>query len=153
MSKTLKIYTDGGSRGNPGMAGVGIYVTDEANKVVYKQASYLGIKTNNESEYEGFLLSAKWLINEFLTKETIEVEGDIKKTFKPKKIEWYLDSKLVVEQLNKNWKIKEPRLRLLAQQCWEQLSALPHPFTIQHVLRNKNGEADALANLAMDSVK
>lgn len=143
MQKILKIHTDGGSRGNPGIAGVGIFVTDQAGQVLYEQATFLGEKTNNESEYTGFLLSAQWLVNTFLPEE--------KKSFQPDKIEWYLDSKLVVEQLNKRWKIKEDRLLELAQQCWKALEALPYPFEITHVPRAKNAEADKLANQAMDA--
>ena len=150
MSKTLKIYTDGGARGNPGIAGIGIYVTDEIGELVYEQATFLGKKTNNEAEYMGFLLSAKWLVNEFLVKNEVGEGGDTTSTFKPTQIKWFLDSKLVVEQLNKRWKIKEPRLKLLAEECWQFLDELPHPFTINHIPREKNAEADALANQAMD---
>lgn len=153
MSKVLNIYTDGGSRGNPGIAGVGIYVTDENGEPLYSQAKFLGVKTNNESEYMGFLLSAEWLKNEFLEKKEILWNQKKSSTFPPQKIEWYLDSKLVVEQLNKRWKIKEARLLELAKKCWNILDTLPHPIEIQHIPRAQNAHADALANEAMDSGK
>lgn len=139
MNKTnLIIYTDGGSRGNPGIAGAGIYVVNQDNEVVLEKPEFLGKKTNNEAEYLAFQKSAEWLVDF------------------PKKLEkvlWKLDSKLVVEQLNKRWKIKEPRLHKLAEQCWILLESIPYPIEIIHIPRAQNKQADLLANIAMDSVK
>lgn len=137
MNQKLKIFTDGGSRGNPGKAGVGIHVVGLDNKIVYQQSTFLGRKTNNEAEYLGFLLSLKWL-------ETYL------KTTKVDSIEWFLDSKLVVEQISHRWKIKEGRLLQLAGQCWQQLQTLTCSHTINHISREKNAQADQLANQAMD---
>lgn len=135
---TFFIFTDGGSRGNPGPAAVGVFVSDEAGTVVYEQASYLGISTNNEAEYEAFLASLKWL--QALTPDR-----------RPNKVIWQLDSKLVVEQLNRNWKIKEDRLRQKAQNCWQLLEMLAIPYSIVHVVREKNKDADRLVNQALDA--
>lgn len=135
---TLFIFTDGGSRGNPGPAGIGVFVTNQANEVVYELGSYLGVSTNNEAEYEAILASLTWLVAQ-------------KNTLQPERIVWQLDSKLVVEQLNRNWKIKEERLRQKAEKCWLLLDSLKTPYTISHVLREKNQEADRLVNQALDA--
>lgn len=136
---SLKIYTDGGSRGNPGIAGGGIYITLD-NKAVLKQSLCLGKKTNNEAEYLSFLAALLWL------KKQNKKFGTEKFT----DVEMFLDSKLVVEQINKQWKIKEPRLAKLAQKCWEIMDKLPYSFKISHVRRELNKHADELANVAMD---
>ena len=131
-----KIFTDGGSRSNPGAAALGVWIVDETNQPVYSLGEYLGIKTNNEAEYEAFIRSAEWVVQQ---------------TNPPHSLEWYLDSQLVVQQLNKNWKIKEPRLQELAKQAWHQLSSLKIPVKISYVPREQNQEADALVNQALDS--
>lgn len=133
----LKIYTDGGSRGNPGIAGGGVVVENQ-EKVVFEKSVFFGQKTNNEAEYLAFLTALEWLVDFSVSNQIV-------------KVDFFLDSKLVVEQINKNWKIKEDRLRKLANEAWTKLATLPYPIKITHVLRNKNTVADALANQAMDS--
>ncbi len=132
----LTIQTDGGSRGNPGPSGIGVIVTDETGKIHYQGSEYLGIKTNNEAEYLALLHSVRWLISANLTSVTA--------------VQYKLDSKLVVEQIQKHWKIKEARLQALAQECWALLQQLKFPVKFQHVLRAANAQADQLANQAMD---
>lgn len=133
----LKIFTDGGSRGNPGHAGGGIVVILD-NQEIFNASFYFGKKTNNESEYLSFLKSLEWLQN--------FIESN-----KVKQVSWFLDSKLVVEQINKNWKIKEERLLNLAVQCWGFLDNFNLEWQIKHIVRNKNQKADFLANMAMDA--
>ncbi len=136
---SLKIYTDGGARGNPGPAGIGVYVIDQQRQVVYMESKYIGRATNNESEYKAFLASLEWL-KTYLKSMTID------------KVEWFLDSKLVVEQIKRNWKVKEPRLLEFAQQAWAILSILDCEFKISHVKRELNKQADALVNEALDAI-
>ena len=133
---SLKIYTDGGSRGNPGIAGGGIYVLLN-EKPVFEQSICLGKKTNNEAEYMAFYASLLWL-NKFCKENEIE------------QVTWFLDSKLVVEQINKNWKIKKPHLAKLAIKCWKIMDEIPYSIQINHVKRELNKKADQLANVAMD---
>lgn len=135
----IQIFTDGGARGNPGEAACA-FVVENAGLVVDQGASALGVLTNNEAEYQGFLLSLRWLENAIAAPTHF------------KTISWKLDSKLVVEQLNHRWKIKEPRLQLLAQACWSHLANLNTPYTIQHVPREQNARADALLNQTLDSL-
>lgn len=134
----LTIFTDGGSRSNPGPAAIGVTVVDQNGEVVHELSQYLGIATNNEAEYDAFLASAQWLA-EFC--QTTSVSS----------VTWKLDSKLVVEQLSKNWKIKEDRLRQKAIAAWQVLDGLSFPYQIQHVLRHLNKRADELVNQALDA--
>ena len=62
MGKQIKVYTDGGSRGNPGIAGAGVYMEDELGREFYREAKYLGTKTNNEAEYSAFLMAIDHLL-------------------------------------------------------------------------------------------
>ncbi len=134
----LFINTDGGSRGNPGKSGIGITVVDENNQVVHEISQYLGLKTNNEAEYQAVIESLKWLTTSNLS---------------PTFVTWRLDSKLVVEQVNRQWKIKEARLQVLAGECWQLLSVLSSPRKFIYVPRAENARADELANKAMDRGK
>ena len=139
MDKTvLEIFTDGGSRGNPGSAACA-FVVVLGGATIDQGATALGTLTNNEAEYQGFLLSLDWL-KKYKQSQTVEA------------VSWKLDSKLVVEQLNHRWKIKEPRMRLLAQTCWSELTALELPHTISHVPREQNTRADALLNQTLDTL-
>ncbi len=139
MREKVIVFTDGGSRGNPGKAGAGVFVTNEAGEEIHKDYKFLGTKTNNEAEYLAMNLALKYL------KRTIAPLTEI--VFK-------LDSKLVVEQMNKNWQIKEDRLRALAEANWEILKVLPcSSCKITYVPRAENKMADLLANQAMDSAK
>lgn len=138
MSK-LKIFTDGGSRGNPGPAGIGVHVVDDKQAVAFQQSLYIGRATNNEAEYKAFLASLEWL-REYVKDTAVD------------RVEWFLDSKLVVEQIKKNWKIKEVRLQKLASQAHEILPSLECQYEISHVKREFNKDADGLVNKALDAI-
>lgn len=134
----LTIHTDGGARSNPGPAAIGIVVTDEQNNEIYTHAEFLGIATNNEAEYKAILHALSWLKNKATP-------------FAPSAVMCKLDSKLVVEQLNKVWKIKEDRLRVYALECWQLIEAIPYPINFTHIRREHNKIADALVNQALDA--
>lgn len=138
--KLLKIFIDGGARGNPGTAGVGIHIMDEGNFTIHDHSEYVGETTNNVAEYKGLLIALTWL-ESFLKENEIE------------KIEFFMDSKLVVEQINKNWKIKQDHLAKLAFQIWEKLNKIALPYRLNHIKREKNKVADLLANQAMNSAQ
>lgn len=131
----MYINTDGGSRGNPGPAGIGVAVFTEDNKEIHTINAFLGHKTNNEAEYQAVIESLKWLKKTDL--HLIEVC-------------WRLDSKLVVEQLSRRWKIKEFRLQELAQKCWMLLAEVKIKYSFNYIPRAENARADELANIAMD---
>lgn len=135
--ESLNIFTDGGSRGNPGPSAIGVWVEDQAGNPIHHLNQFLGVGTNNEAEYEGFLASITWL----LTYPTLSSLSHVT---------WKLDSMLVVEQLNRHWKIKEPRIQVKATRCWELLKTLTVPYSITYVPRAQNHQADALVNQALD---
>jgi ribonuclease HI len=127
------VHTDGAARGNPGPAAIGIVVEDESGHTVYESSRTLGIHTNNEAEYLAVLAALRYL-----------------KEIRAKAADFYLDSELVVNQLNGRYKVKEPRLQSLHGQATMLLNAVPS-HTIRHVPRADNARADALANEALDA--
>lgn len=128
------IHTDGGSRGNPGPSAIGVCVLHN-NTVTYEAAKYIGEATNNEAEYTALLSALTWLVE--------HQEGVTSVVFK-------LDSKLVVEQVQKRWKIKEPRLMEYAKECWRLLDMIACAYSITYIPRSENSAADALVNKALD---
>jgi ribonuclease HI len=136
----LFIFTDGGSRGNPGNAAIGGVVFDDNKSVLYEFSKFIGTATNNEAEYSALLEILEWLVD-----GTNKFASDIDEVI------IHLDSKLIVEQINKNWKIKEPRLREFALKCWIIIEKLPFSVRLTHVAREKNKEADLLVNQALDA--
>lgn len=131
--KTLRLFTDGASRGNPGPAGLGVVIEDENGMRLRGLHRWLGVTTNNEAEYRALIEGLKAV-----------------KEWKPDRLEVYLDSKLVVEQMNGAWKIKARELLPLNVEAKELLRQFPE-VRIAHVERSKNRGADHLANLAIDA--
>lgn len=127
------LYTDGGSRGNPGQAGCGgvLYKPDGITKV-YEFAEYLGVKTNNEAEYAGFIFGLKAALSIGVTH-----------------LEVRCDSKLVVCQVTDEWKVRQPHIVPLVQLAKSHMKGFDS-FTANHVRREQNSVADQLANQAMD---
>lgn len=128
----LKIYTDGGARNNPGPAGIGIVIYDEQNKILKTYKEYIGIATNNDAEYRA-LTKALTLAAE-ITKDELDI---------------YLDSELVVRQLNGIYKVKEPRMKAL----FDEVRVLSMGFKnikYTHIKRGLNKLADSLVNEAID---
>lgn len=130
------IYIDGAARGNPGPAGVGIYVTDGTNSII-KKGFYLGQKTNNQAEYLALAL-AVFLIKEECSKQNIDCPV----------LHFVSDSELLVKQMNKHYKVKNPILI----QIKAIIESLLHgsAYSFKHVLREKNVIADELANHGVD---
>ena len=131
MEKLL-LYTDGGSRLNPGPAATGFILKSEGGEVLKEGGRFLGTATNNEAEYQALLdgLGAA-------------------KEFNPKNLICFLDSSLVVNQLNGVFKIKEARLRSLVF----EVKTLERGFRLIrycYIPREKNKEADAIVNQILD---
>jgi ribonuclease HI len=136
MNKII-IYTDGGSRNNPGIAGAGVYVVDEKENELLTAKKYLGIKTNNWAEYEALILGLK-KVKELLGDKIKQVEVEVR-----------MDSELIVRQINGVYRVKEPSL--LEQ--FVKVGDLKKDFskiTFIHIPRAENKKADKLANEAMD---
>ena len=134
---TFKIYCDGGARGNPGPAATAFVVYDDAGNLQYKCGKFLGEKTNNEAEYEAVIEALSYL------RSLRGLSG----------VCFFLDSSLVVNQLNGVFKVKEARLRELLMKVRELESRLsPIQITYSHVPREQNAEADALVNATLDNL-
>lgn len=132
------IYTDGASRGNPGPASYGYTISDENKKLICEKGEYIGITTNNVAEYTAVLEAFKKLKKMFTGKEI--------------RVELYADSKLVAEQLSGRYKVKSLHLKPIIEKI--KILAMELGGAIYtHVPRDKNAEADRLANLALDSLK
>ena len=130
--KRCVAYIDGGSRGNPGVAGYGVHVQDEGGVTVASLSENLGIRTNNFAEYSALIGALRYaLANEY--------DG----------MRAYADSELMVRQINGVYKVKSPDLQPLFREAKALISKLKS-FSIDHVPREQNREADRLANLAMD---
>ncbi len=125
------IYTDGGARGNPGPAGIGIVVKDEEGSILEEYCEYIGETTNNQAEYKAVLKAFDFI-----------------DTHKPESVDFFLDSELVVNQLNGKYKIKNPDLAKLFVQIWNKKTGKKISFT--HVPREQNKQADSLVNKAID---
>jgi ribonuclease HI len=126
------VNVDGGSRGNPGPAAVAAVATDAAGEELAERAETIGRATNNVAEYRAVLLGIQ-LARE-LGADELELVGD---------------SKLIVEQVKGNWKIKQKHLRELRAEVVRALEAVPR-WSIRHVRRGENERADELLNEALD---
>jgi len=134
----LMVYTDGGSRGNPGPAAIGIVIKDAAGHLIKSYGEAIGGATNNEAEYRA-VISALQKIKALLGKEKI----------KKAVIEINLDSELVAKQLNAEYKIEEERLFPLFIKIWN-LKIDFGEIKFRHIPREKNKEADRLVNEVLD---
>jgi len=128
----LVAYIDGGARGNPGPSGYGVVIEDELGRPVAELSEFLGRQTNNYAEYSGLLAALNYTSRH---------------GFKALKV--ISDSELMVKQINGEYKVSSPVLKELHQRAMQLIDQLDH-FEIGHVLREKNREADRLANVAMD---
>jgi ribonuclease HI len=124
----LKAYIDGGSRGNPGDAGIGVYFPGTV-----RIAEYLGAGTNNFAEYCALLTALRFAV--FSRCEELEV---------------FADSELVVKQIKGEYQVKNEGIRVLYDSALRWITLIPR-FSISHLRRENNKEADRLANLAMDT--
>lgn len=127
------LYTDGAARGNPGPAGAGAYICTEDGEVVAEIAEYLGETTNNVAEYKGLIFGLRKLVE--LGAKDIEVRAD---------------SELMVKQLKGEYRVKHPNLIPLYREAKDLLKRIPS-FTIKHVRREMNPDADRLSNEAIDN--
>ena len=128
----LVAHSDGGARGNPGPAGYGVVIQDEAGRKVAHLSEYLGHQTNNFAEYQGLIAALEYAIK----------HG-------PKALKLISDSELLVRQIKGIYKVKNAVLQDLHGRAKELIAQLDW-FSIGHALREQNRDADRLANEAMD---
>ncbi len=141
---TVTIFTDGGSRGNPGPAAIGVVVypgvvsptaKEEPPIALYEHSATMGIATNNEAEYKAIQVAVEW------TAKQDHIETVLA----------YLDSKLVVEQVNGNWKVKQDHLRTFVEAIQNVMEKSGKTWNLKHIPREQNSHADALVNRALDA--
>ncbi len=138
LSKKIIVYTDGGSRGNPGPSALGMVLADEKGKTIKKYSQFLGEMTNNQAEYQAVIFALK-KIKALLGKDKIQhLEVEIRS-----------DSELMVSQLGGKFKIIEEGIQRLFILVWNlKIDYKKVDFVL--IPREENQEADALANQALD---
>ena len=132
MPDKVIIYTDGGSRGNPGPAASGVVIKNQNGETIKEFGEFLEDQTNNFAEYTAIIHAL----------EKAQKMG-------VKEVKLYTDSKLVAKQLNRDWRVKSKDIQSLFIQAWN----LIHKFDkvkISHVKRENNQEADAVVNKVLD---
>ena len=126
-----QLFCDGASRSNPGDASIGISILLDG-KEVHTISKKIGIATNNEAEYQALIDGLNYCVDNSI-----------------KEIQVFLDSNLVVEQVNKNFKVKAGNLKVLNSKVDDLIQAFNF-IEIKHVYREENKRADQLANMALD---
>jgi len=133
-SAAYRANIDGGSRGNPGPASYGVVIRDPRGQIIAKLKKYIGRTTNNVAEYYGLIAALDYAQQHAI--RALRIESD---------------SELLVRQMRGQYKVKSPELRPLFERASKMARAFD-VFKIDHVYREQNAEADALANEAMDEV-
>ena len=132
------IHADGGARGNPGPAGIGFVIKDSSGREIYQEGKYIGEATNNAAEYTAVIEALKYLVKDFKNRREVN------------EIKFFLDSLLVVNQLNGVYKIKNAKLRNLIIKVRQLEKEIGKNIYYLHVPRERNKEADALVNQSLD---
>ena len=134
MTGKISVYTDGGSRGNPGLSAIGIVFADDSGKVFMERKESIGIGTNNRAEYKALIKAMGLALKHNL-----------------KNIVFHTDSKLVCGQMAGGWKVKEPKLKILHASA-KELEREFDSVEYRHVPRENNfiKIADRLVNEALD---
>lgn len=130
--KVLITYTDGGARGNPGPAAYGVVVKDLDGNILVSEGVYIGKTTNNQAEYQGLVAAL-----------------EAAKKLGAAEVRCHLDSELIVKQMNRQYKVKDPGLQTQFMKAWNLMNGFKK-VTFTHVRREFNKEADAQVNLALD---
>jgi len=133
LMPNLILYTDGGSRGNPGPAAIGAIIQDESGRVLHKVARAIGRATNNQAEYRALILGLEEAAKLGVTQ-----------------LEVRMDSELIVKHLNGQYRVRDAGLQPLHKRASELLRKFPL-VTIKHIPREANKRADALVNEVLDA--
>jgi ribonuclease HI len=127
-------YTDGASRGNPGESGIGVILKSEDGEILFSGGGYIGSATNNIAEYSALICCLK-KAGEFNCSNLVV----------------HSDSELLVRQMNGKYRVKSPHLKIYFQEAKKLVECAPFQFTIRHIERSLNRDADFLANIGIDS--
>ena len=150
------INCDGGARGNPGPAAIGgvikmLAVTSKnARQLPVTISKYIGTATNNQAEYRAVIEALKWIKGNYSPNRFNRVPGTRLGDSEDWEIECFLDSELIVEQLNQRYKIKNEGLKPLFWEIRDLVMALGGKVTFKYIPREQNKEADKLVNDALD---
>ena len=131
-NKTLTIYIDGGARGNPGPAGIGVVILDERKKKIKELYKYIGEATNNIAEYNALVYGLEEAL-----------------ILAPDKVVVKMDSELVARQLSGDYRVKKEEIKPLFEKAIGILKQFK-AFEIKHIDREKNKDADKLVNKAIN---
>lgn len=130
----IHAHTDGASRGNPGESGIGVILRNAEGNIIFSGSGYIGKATNNVAEYEALLAC--------LHKAQL---------LQCKKLVVHSDSELMVRQMRGEYRVKDKNLQKYFQRAKKLLTSAPFDFQIVHIEREKNHDADLLANAGIDS--
>ncbi len=136
--RNISIFTDGGSRGNPGQAGIGVYIKDD-EKIITQIGKRIGIETNNVAEYKAVIEALTWISE---NKENLEDTN----------INFFMDSQLIYSQIVGLYKIKNENLRSLLYKVREKEAEIKLPISYNYIPREQNKNADELVNMALDNI-
>jgi ribonuclease HI len=131
-SPAIVANTDGGARGNPGPAAYGVVIRNSKGEILAELSEYLGLQTNNYAEYSGLLAALEYAVREQYPSLKI-----------------FSDSELLVRQMQGRYKVSNPALQQLFTRAQSLVRKL-QSFNIEHVLRERNKEADRLVNKTLD---
>ena len=133
------LYTDGGSRGNPGEAAIGVVVCNNNGEALKEYGEPIGQATNNEAEYQALIFALKKMKQVFGKAKMAEAQIEVR-----------MDSELIVKQLSHQYKIEEPNLQQLFLQVWNLMLDFG-PIKFVAVPRERNKEADRLVNQVLNN--
>jgi len=131
----MKIYVDGGSRGNPGPAAVGVVAFDETHHELHRYGASIGVRTNNYAEYSALIEALTYLESKKISKSATI----------------YSDSELVVRQMNGEYKVKDDKLKALHEKA-RNLTDRIGTVRIRHIRRSENHIADLIVNRVLDNI-
>jgi|SRR5581483_10406082 len=134
----LIVHCDGGARGNPGPAAIGVTIEDAQGKLIHQFGKRIGETTNNVAEYTAVIEALDYIAKEL-------------HVGKQDSISFHLDSQLVVSQLNGIYRVKDPKLRMLLLRVREKEGVLGIPISYRHIPREQNRGADKMVNAALDN--
>jgi ribonuclease HI len=137
MSK-ITIFTDGGSRGNPGPAALGVFIEDEEKRELARIGKTLGDTTNNVAEYSAIVEGFNWAL---ANKDRLNIQS----------INFFMDSQLACSQLTGLFKVKNPRIREFVFEIRQKEAELKIPIYYAHIPREENSKADSMVNFALDN--
>ncbi|MBU4481294.1 ribonuclease HI family protein [Patescibacteria group bacterium] len=139
--KKIIIYTDGGSRGNPGPSAIGVIFYNELGQEIKNYSQYIGEATNNEAEYNALIFGLE-KFKQLFGKKLAHVS----------EIEIRSDSELIIKQLNGEYKVLEPKIQTLFLRAWN-LKLDFKKVKFRFISREKNKEADRLVNEALNNTE